>query len=194
MLMNKHVLFLVAMNRIILYTLIIGTCFFVSHIAINGTNQYVGRELVKNISYKLPDGWKATSSEKQFRLLEISLNTNEEFSLVVFNNIQGTADQNIDRWISQFKQDETFDKDSIIIKRDSLDSKYVTSIEMYGTYEVPRMGNNSAPVVVQSNYGLLGGVVEFPNSLYFLKAVGSNDLIKENSEFFEEFLYSIELN
>ena len=192
--MSKHVLFLAAMNRIILYTLIIGTCFFVSHIAINGTNQYVGRELVKNISYKLPDGWKATSSEKQFRLLEISLNTNEEFSLVVFNNIQGTADQNIDRWISQFKQDETFDKDSIIIKRDSLDSKYVTSIEMYGTYEVPRMGNNSAQVVVQSNYGLLGGVVEFPNSLYFLKAVGNNDLIKENLASFEEFLYSIELN
>jgi len=192
--MSKHVLFLAAMNRIILYTLIIGTCFFVSHIAINGTNQYVGRELVKNISYKLPDDWEATSSDKQFRLLEISLNTNEEFSLVVFNNIQGTADQNIDRWISQFKQDETFDKDSIIIKRDSLDSKYVTSIEMYGTYEVPRMGNNSAPVVVQSNYGLLGGVVEFPNSLYFLKAVGNNDLIKENLASFEEFLYSIELN
>jgi len=192
--MSKHVQYLAPMNRIILYTLIIGTCFFVSHIAINGTNQYVGRELVKNISYKLPDGWEATSSDKQFRLLEVSLNTNEEFSLVVFNNIQGTADQNIDRWISQFKQDETFDKNSIIIKRDSLDSKYVTSIEMYGTYEVPRMGNNTAPVVVQSNYGLLGGVVEFPNSLYFLKAVGSNDLIKENSISFEEFLYSIELN
>ena len=192
--MSKHVQYLAPMNRIILYTLIIGTCFFVSHIAINGTNQYVGRELVKNISYKLPDGWEATSSDKQFRLLEVSLNTNEEFSLVVFNNIQGTADQNIDRWISQFKQDETFDKNSIIIKRDSLDSKYVTSIEMYGTYEVPRMGNNTVPVVVQSNYGLLGGVVEFPNSLYFLKAVGSNDLIKENSVSFEEFLYSIELN
>ena len=192
--MSKHVQYLAPMNRIILYTLIIGACFFVSHIAINGTNQYVGRELVKNISYKLPDGWEATSSDKQFRLLEVSLNTNEEFSLVVFNNIQGTADQNIDRWISQFKQDETFDKNSIIIKRDSLDSKYVTSIEMYGTYEVPRMGNNTAPVVAQSNYGLLGGVVEFPNSLYFLKAVGSNDLIKENSISFEEFLYSIELN
>lgn len=192
--MNKPVLYLVAMNRIILYTLIIGTCFFVSHIAINGTNQYMGRELVKNISYKLPDDWKAISSDKQFRLLEISLETDEDFSLVVFNNIQGTADQNIDRWISQFKQDETFDRENVIIKRDSLDSKYVTSIEMYGTYEVPRMGNNSAPVVVQSNYGLLGGVVEFPNSLYFLKAVGNNDLIKENSVSFEEFLYSIELN
>ena len=116
MLMSKHVLFLAAMNRIILYTLIIGTCFFVSHIAINGTNQYVGRELVKNISYKLPDGWKATSSEKQFRLLEISLNTNEEFSLVVFNNIQGTADQNIDRWISQFSKTKHLIKIALLLK------------------------------------------------------------------------------
>jgi hypothetical protein len=182
------------MNRIILYTVIIGTCFFISHIAVNGTNEIIGKDVVKNISYKLPEGWSASSSDKQFRLLEVSLDTKKDFSVVVFNNIQGTADQNLNRWISQFKKDDSFDRENILVKRDSLDSKYVTSIEMYGTYEVPRMGNNSAPVVVQSNYGLLGGVVEFPNSLYFLKAVGSNDLIKENSEFFEEFLYSIELN
>ena len=192
--MSKLALYLATMNKVILYAVIIGTCFFVSHISINGTNEFIGRELVKNISYKLPDGWVASSSDKQFRLLEINLKDNSDFSLVVFNNIQGTADQNIDRWIGQFKQDQSLNKDNIVIKRDSLDSKYVTSIEMYGTYEVPRMGNNSAPVVVQSNYGLLGGVVEFPNSLYFLKAVGNNDLIKENLASFEEFLYSIELN
>ena len=81
-----------------------------------------------------------------------------------------------------------------MIKRDSLDSKYVTSVEIYGTYEEPTMGNNSAPNIVETNYGLLGGVVEFPNSLYFLKAVGKKELIKQNSAAFEEFLYSIELN
>jgi hypothetical protein len=182
------------MNRFILYIVIIGTCFFISHISINGTNQFMGRDLVKNISYKLPEGWIASSSDKQFRLLEINLENNEDFSLVVFNNIQGTADQNIDRWIGQFKKDQSFNTDNIVIKRDSLDNKYVTSIEMYGTYEIPRMGNNTAPAVVQSNYGLLGGVVEFPNSLYFLKAVGNDELIKGSSVSFEEFLYSIELN
>jgi hypothetical protein len=192
--MSKLALYLATMNRFILYTVIIGTCFFVSHISINGTNEFIGRELVKNISYKLPDGWVASSSDKQFRLLEISLKDNSDFSLVVFNNIQGTADQNIDRWIGQFKQDQSLNKDNIVIKRDSLDSKYVTSIQMYGTYEVPTMGNNTAPTVVQSNYGLLGGVVEFPNSLYFLKAVGNEELIKASSMSFEEFLYSIELN
>lgn len=192
--MSKLVLYLAIMNRLILYTVIIGTCFFVSHIAINGTNQFIGRDMVKNISYKLPDNWEASSSDKQFRLLEVNLDTNEDFSLVVFNNIQGTADQNIDRWIGQFKKDVSLDSTNIIITRDSLDSKYVTSIEMYGTYEIPRMGNNTAPVVVKSNYGLLGGVVEFPNSLYFIKAVGNDELIKVNSASFEEFLYSIELN
>jgi len=192
--MNKHVQYLVIMNRAIIYSIIIGTCLLVSHISINGTNSFTNRKLVKNISYKLPDGWKATSSEKQFRLLEVALNTEEDFSLVVFNNIQGTTDQNIDRWISQFKQDESFDRERIVIKRDSLDSKYVTSVEIYGTYEEPTMGNNSAPNIVETNYGLLGGVVEFPNSLYFLKAVGKKELIKQNSAAFEEFLYSIELN
>ena len=182
--MSKLVLYLAIMNRLILYTVIIGTCFFVSHIAINGTNQFIGKDMVKNISYKLPDNWEASSSDKQFRLLEV----------VVFNNIQGTADQNIDRWIGQFKKDASLDSTNIIITRDSLDSKYVTSIEMYGTYEIPRMGNNTVPVVVKSNYGLLGGVVEFPNSLYFIKAVGNDELIKVNAASFEEFLYSIELN
>ena len=56
------------------------------------------------------------------------------------------------------------------------------------------MGNNTLPVEVKPNYGLLGGVVEFPNSLYFIKAVGNDELIKENSASFDEFLYSIELN
>ena len=192
--MSKRVQSLKIMNRIILYTVIIGTCFFISHIAVNGTNEIIGKDVVKNISYKLPEGWSASSSDKQFRLLEVSLDTEKDFSVVVFNNIQGTADQNLNRWISQFKKDDSFDRENILVKRDSLDSKYVTSIEMYGTYEVPRMGNNTLPIEVKPNYGLLGGVVEFPNSLYFIKAVGNDELIKENSTSFNDFLYSIELN
>jgi len=192
--MSKRVQSLVIMNRIILYTVIIGTCFFISHIAVNGTNEITGKDVVKNISYKLPEGWNSSTSDKQFRLLEVSLDTNEDFSVVVFNNIQGTADQNLNRWMGQFKKDDSFDRENIVVKRDSLDSKYVTSIEMYGTYEVPRMGNNTLPVEVKPNYGLLGGVVEFPNSLYFIKAVGNDELIRENSASFNEFLYSIELN
>ena len=110
------------MNRIITYSIIIGLCFFISYLSVNGTNIIAQRDSVRNISYKLPNNWNAVESEKQFRLLEITLKTNEDFSLVLFSNIQGTADQNIERWIGQFAKDE-LPNDSIIIQKDSLDNK-----------------------------------------------------------------------
>ena len=181
------------MNRILTYSIIIGFCLFISYISINGTNQIANRSVVETISYKAPDTWNVNKSEKQFRLLEITLDTGEDFSLVVFSNIQGTADQNIQRWIGQFQKDKLF-TDNIFVQKDSLDNKYITLLEMYGTYEVPNMANPSQEKVIKNDYGLLGGVIEFPNSLYFIKAVGINSIISENSDNFREFVYSIRLN
>ena len=181
------------MNRILTYSIIIGFCLFISYISINGTNQIANRSVVETISYKAPDTWNVNRSEKQFRLLEITLDTEEDFSLVVFRNIQGTADQNIQRWIGQFQKDKLF-TDNIFVQKDSLDNKYITLLEMYGTYEVPNMANPSQEKVIKNDYGLLGGVIEFPNSLYFIKAVGINSIISENSDNFREFVYSIRLN
>ena len=181
------------MNRILTYSIIIGFCLFISYISINGTNQIAYRSVVETISYKAPDTWNINKSEKQFRLLEITLNTGEDFSLVVFSNIQGTADQNIQRWIEQFKKDELLE-DNVLVQKDSLDNKYITLLEMYGTYEVPNMANPSQEKVIKNDYGLLGGIIEFPNSLYFIKAVGRNSAISKNSDNFREFVYSIRLN
>ena len=80
------------------------------------------------------------------------------------------------------------------MQRDSLDNRYITLLEMYGTYEVPNMANPSQEKVIKNDYGLLGGVIEFPNSLYFIKAVGINSAISDNSDNFREFVYSIRLN
>ena len=134
--MNKQEQFLIKMNRIVTYSIIFGLCFFISYLSVNGTNAIAQRDSVKNISYKLPDTWNAVESEKQFRLLEITLNTNEDFSLVLFSNIQGTADQNIERWINQFKKHDSFKQENIIVKRDSLDNKYITNSINYQNYEI----------------------------------------------------------
>ena len=181
------------MNRILTYSIIIGFCLLISYISINGTNQIANRSVVETISYKAPDTWNVNRSEKQFRLLEITLDTEEDFSLVVFRNIQGTADQNIQRWIGQFQKYKLF-TDNIFVQKDSLDNKYITLLEMYGTYEVPNMSDPSQEKVIKNDYGLLGGIIEFPNSLYFIKAVGINSIISENSDNFREFVYSIRLN
>ena len=162
---------------------------FISFLAINGTDEIYGKNVVQNITYKLPDSWNAQISDKQFRLLELSLKDDGDFSVVLFANIQGTADQNIERWINQFQVEDS----NIETIKDTLSSKYISTVELYGTYEVPNMVNRNAPKELKSNYGLLGGVIEFGNSIYFIKAVGEKSLIKANKSNFNEFIYSISL-
>ena len=144
---------------------------------------------MQNISYKLPVSRAANISVKLFSILLLSLIEGGDFSVVLFANIQGTADQNIDRWISQFQIEDS----NIETIKDTLSSKYISTVELYGTYEVPNMVNRNAPKELRNDYGLLGGVIEFGNSIYFVKAVGENDLIKANKSNFNEFIYSISL-
>ena len=176
-------------KRVITLVVILFFSGFISFLAINGTNEIYGKNVVQNITYKLPDSWNAQISDKQFRLLELSLKDNGDFSVVLFANIQGTADQNIERWINQFQVEDS----NIETIKDTLSSKYISTVELYGTYEVPNMVNRNAPKELKSDYGLLGGVIEFGNSIYFIKAVGENSLIKANKSNFNEFIYSISL-
>ena len=176
-------------KRVITLVVILLFSGFISFIAINGTNEIYGKNVVQNITYKLPDSWNALISDKQFRLLELSLKDDGDFSVVLFANIQGTADQNIERWINQFQVEDA----NIETIKDTLSSKYISTVELYGTYEVPNMVNRNAPKELKNDYGLLGGVIEFGNSIYFIKAVGENNLIKANKSNFNEFIYSISL-
>jgi|TARA_B100000902_G_C26737947_1_gene634654 hypothetical protein len=176
-------------RKAIIFVVILFFCGFISFISINGTDNFYGRSQVANITYKLPERWVASTSEKQFRLLEISLERSSDFSVILFSNIQGTADQNIQRWVNQFQVDAS----AIEVTKDTFDSKNLSIVELYGTYEVPNMLNRNATKELKENYGLLGGVVEFGNSIYFVKAVGNNEDIKQNKEKFNDFVNSISL-
>ena len=187
--MNKQGWYSIMVNRVLSLVAVLFFCGFISFIAINGTNEIYGKSQVQNITYKLPGSWAANVSDKQFRLLELSLIDGGDFSVVLFANIQGTADQNIDRWINQFQ----IENSNIETIKDTLSSKYISTVELYGTYEVPNMVNRNAPKELRTEYGRLGGVIEFGNSIYFVKAVGKNNLIKANKSNFNEFIYSISL-
>ena len=177
-------------NKFTILFAVILVCGLISFISTNGTDRFFGKKTVENITYKMPVQWDGNISTKQFRLLEVSLKDDSDFSLVLFSNIQGTAEQNIDRWISQFQIN---DKNNIVVKNDSLKEKTISTVELYGTYEVPNMINRNAPRELKNNYGLLGGVIEFKNSIYFVKAVGNSQIIKNNVLSFNEFIYSISL-
>ena len=186
---NKQEWFSIMFKRVLTIAIILFFSAFISFIAINGTTEIYGKSEVQNITYKLPDSWTANESDKQFRLLELSLDDGSDFNVVLFANIQGTADQNIDRWINQFQ----IENSKIETIKDSLSSRNISTVELYGTYKVPNMVNRNAPKELRKDYGLLGGVIEFANSIYFVKAVGRDDLVKENKSNFDEFIYSISL-
>jgi len=79
-------------NRLVSLIFVLFFCGFISFIAVNGTNKIYGKSEVQNISYKLPESWIANISDKQFRLLELSLVDGGDFNVVLFANIQGTAE------------------------------------------------------------------------------------------------------
>ena len=105
-------------NRLVSLIFVLFFCGFISFIAVNGTNKIYGKSEVQNISYKLPESWIANISDKQFRLLELSLVDGGDFNVVLFANIQGTAEQNIDRWINQIRIEDS----NIETIKDSLSS------------------------------------------------------------------------
>ena len=147
--MSKQEWYLIMINRLIIFLVIFFFSGFISFIAVNGTNEIYGKKEVQNITYKLPDSWIANISDKQFRLLELSLIDGSDFNVVLFANIQGTADQNIDRWINQFQIEDS----NIETIKDTLSSKYISTVELYGTYEVPNMVNRNAPKELRQEYG-----------------------------------------
>ena len=55
------------------------------------------------------------------------------------------------------------------------------------------MLNRNAAKELKEDYGLLGGVVEFGNSIYFVKGVGNKEDIKQNKFKFNDFVNSISL-
>ena len=111
-------------NRLVSLIFVLFFCGFISFIAVNGTNKIYGKSEVQNISYKLPESWIANVSEKQFRLLELSLVDGGDFNVVLFANIQGTAEQNIDRWINQFLIEDS----NIETIKDSLSSNILVQL------------------------------------------------------------------
>jgi len=174
-------------RNFIIFVVFIG-CFLISYIAINGTNSFEGRTSYKNLSFILPDNWILSESQSQFRLFEITLPENPDFNIVIFSNIGGDATQNFERWKKQFQTIDFLETNVI-----NNDDKKISTIKISGIFNLPNPNNPTIIEEVKNNYSLLGGVIEFPNSVYFIKATGSEEKILENEDYFSNFIQSFRL-
>ena len=74
--------------------------------SLNIANQSFSSNKV-DVNLVTPDNWQKIEPKSSMRDSEyIIRNSKGEFNLIVFKNIGGSVDQNINRWINQFSGDQ----------------------------------------------------------------------------------------
>jgi hypothetical protein len=130
----------------------------------------------------------------QFKLPKAA-GDSEDASLVVyyFGATQGgSAQANIDRWISQMQQtDGSSSKDKSKSETLTVNGLKVTTVDVSGTYTA-EMAPGSGTFHNDANYRLRAAVIETPKGNYFLKLVGPAKTVGRWEQSFAEYLKSFE--
>ena len=104
----------------------------------------------------------------------------------------GTAQANIDRWISQMQQtDGSATKDKAKTETSTVNGLKVTSIDVSGTYTA-EMAPGSGTKHNDANYRLRAAVIETPKGNYFLKLVGPAKTMSRWEQSVTDFVKSFE--
>jgi len=151
------------------------------------------------LRYKAPDGWVKEPTSSAMRVAQYKLPKTEgdaEDALLViyyFGATQGgTAQANIDRWISQMQQpDGSATKDKAKTETSTVDGLKVTSVDVSGTYTA-EMAPGSGTMHNDANYRLRAAVIETPKGNYFLKLVGPAKTMGRWEQSVTDFVKSFE--
>ena len=151
------------------------------------------------LRYKAPDGWVKEQTSSAMRVAQFKLpkaeGDPEDALLVVyyFGATQGgTAQANIDRWISQMQQpDGSATKDKARTETSTVNGLKVTSFDVSGTYTA-EMAPGSGTMHNDANYRLRAAVIETPKGNYFLKLVGPAITMGRWEQYVTDFVKSFE--
>lgn len=151
------------------------------------------------LRFKAPDGWVREKSSSSMRVAQYKLpkaeGDKEDASLVLyyFGSTQGgTAQANIDRWISQMQQpDGSASKDKAKTDSMTVNGLKVTAVDASGTYTA-EMAPGSGTFHNDANYRLRAAVVETSKGNYFVKLVGPAKTVGRWDQSFTDYLKSFE--
>jgi hypothetical protein len=127
---------------------------------------------VGGLTFDAPTAWKKVQPKSSMRKAQLVVNPAQgdkdpaELVVFVFPEGAGTVEANVQRWQDQFRdaQGKAAKVESKKVKGKNVE---VTRVEVSGTYTDPFAGKGA-----QSDYHLLGAIVEAPQAAYFLKMVG----------------------
>jgi len=151
------------------------------------------------LRFKAPEGWMSEKPSSSMRVAQYKLpraeGDKEDASLVLyyFGATQGgTAQANIDRWISQMEQpDGSSSKDKAKTEALTINGLKMTTVDVTGTYTA-EMAPGSGTFHNDPNYRLRAAVVESPKGNYFVKLAGPAKTIARWEQAYLDYLKSFE--
>jgi hypothetical protein len=152
-----------------------------------------------DLRFKAPDGWVTEKPSSAMRVAQYKLpkaeGDNEDASLVLYYfgaSQGGSAQANIDRWISQIQQaDGSSSKDKAKTETITVNGLKVTTVDDGGTYTA-EMSPGSGTTHNDANYRLRAAVIETPKGNYFLKLVGPAKTVGRWEQAYADYLKSCE--
>lgn len=152
-----------------------------------------------DLHYKVPDGWVVAQPSSKMRVAQFKLpkadGDSEDAELVLYYfgaNQGGTAEANIDRWISQLQQaDGSSSKDKAKTESLTVNGLKITTVDVSGRYTA-EMAPGGGKFYDNANYRLRAAVIETAKGNYFLKLVGPAKTVGRWEPSFTDFVKSFE--
>ncbi|MBV8208105.1 MAG: hypothetical protein JO041_15075 [Acidobacteria bacterium] len=151
------------------------------------------------LHFKAPGSWISDKPSSSMRVAQYRLpkaeGDAEDASLVVYYfgaSQGGSAQANIDRWISQIQQpDGSASKDKAKTANTTVNGLKVSTVDVSGTYTA-EMAPGSGTFHKDPDYRLRAAIVETPKGNYYVKLVGPAGTIARWDQAYADFLSSLE--
>ena len=143
-----------------------------------------------------PSGWTRRAPTTGSRAAEYAIprapsdSEDAECTVVTFGPRQGgTPDQNLDRWIGQFR-DLTGRPVKATRPSNRTGGLEIKRVEVAGTYMAMQLPGEHAPPDPKHGYRLIGAVIEAPSGLWFFKLTGPDATVQAASHDFDQMVQS----
>jgi hypothetical protein len=147
-----------------------------------------------SVAFKVPDTWQVQAPRSSMRRAQLVANGKQgSAELIVFYfgpQGAGSAQDNIDRWVGQFRNADGSPVTDPSITKGEANGLKVTRVEAAGQYSntMAQPGQEAPPA---SNQRLIAAIVESSNGPYYFKFVGPDATVTEHRQAIDALLASI---
>jgi hypothetical protein len=145
------------------------------------------------LEFVLPGSWQETAVTKPMRLRQFVIDpiSQTELAVFYFENMQGTVQENIDRWVNQF---ESANRKLIKQEAFNIANIPVTVFYMTGTYlHSPNPMDVNSPKTPLADHSMYAIIAETASGTWFLKSYGPSKVIGNQESNFDKLVNSFVL-